>query len=389
MLRKYLKWVILVIVLILGVVYYSFFRKKDDGVKYLTETVKRSDISQTIVASGTVRSNNRVEVGAQVSGKITKINVVLGQEVKKGDLIATIDSLTQNNNLDEAKSKLKVYQAQRKSASVKYQVAQSKFNRISKLYQMNSISQDDYETAKEELEVAKASVTEYDELIAQASISVKTAETNLSYTSITSPIDGVVISIPVSEGQTVNSNQSAPTIVQVADLSKMLIKAEVAEGDITKVKKGMKVEVATVANPDKTYKSTVQSVDYATSTLTDNEYSESVSNTSAVYYYANIILDNKDGNLRIGMTTTNTITINSVKNVLSVPVVAVQKVNGKSVVKVVKDKEKNIIEEREVTTGIQDGLSIEIKSGLSEGEEVVVTQLNGTDGLDSLPQRRM
>ena len=220
MLRKYLKWIILVIVLILGVVYYSFFRKKDDGVKYLTETVKRSDISQTIVASGTVRSNSRVEVGAQVSGKITKINVVLGQEVKKGDLIATIDSLTQNNNLDEAKSKLKVYQAQRKSASVKYQVAQSKFNRISKLYQMNSISQDEYESAKEEL------------------------------------------------------------------------------------------EVATVANPDKTYKSTVQSVDYATSTLTDNEYSESVSNTSAVYYYANIILDNEDGNLRIGMTTTNTITLN-------------------------------------------------------------------------------
>ena len=220
MLRKYLKWIILVIVLILGVVYYSFFRKKDDGVKYLTEVVKRSDISQTIVASGTVRSNNRVEVGAQVSGKITKINVVLGQEVKKGDLIATIDSLTQNNNLDEAKSKLKVYQAQRKSASVKYQVAQSKFNRISKLYQMNSISQDEYESAKEEL------------------------------------------------------------------------------------------EVATFANPDKTYKSTVQSVDYATSTLTDNECSESVSNTSAVYYYANIILDNEDDNLRIGMTTTNTITLN-------------------------------------------------------------------------------
>jgi len=297
--------------------------------------------------------------------------------------------LTQNNSLDEAKSKLKVYQAQRKSANVKYQVAQSKFNRISNLYKLNSISQDEYESAKEELEVAKASVAEYDELIAQASISVKTAETNLSYTSITSPIDGVVISIPVSEGQTVNSNQSAPTIVQVADLSKMLIKAEVAEGDITKVKKGMEVEVSSVANPDKTYKSTVQSVDYATSTLTDNEYSESVSNTSAVYYYANIILDNQDGDLRIGMTTTNTISINSAKNVLTVPVVAVQKKDGKSIVKVVKDKEKNIVEEREVTTGLQDGLSIEIKSGLSEGEEVVVTQLNGTEGLDSLPQRRM
>lgn len=169
----------------------------------------------------------------------------------------------------------------------------------------------------------------------------------------------------------------------------MLIKAEVAEGDITKVKNGMEVEVSSVANPEMTYKSTVQSVDYATSTLTDNEYSESVSNTSAVYYYANIVLDNPDGNLRIGMTTTNTININLVKNVLTVPVVAVQKKGGKSIVKVVKDKEKNIVEEREVTTGLQDGLSIEIKSGLSEGEEVVVTQLNGTEGLDSLPQRRM
>ena len=89
------------------------------------------------------------------------------------------------------------------------------------------------------------------------------------------------------------------------------------------------------------------------------------------------------------MTTTHTININSVKNVLTVPVVAVQKKGGKSIVKVVKDKEKNIVEEREVTTGLQDGLSIEIKSGLSEGEEVVVTQLNGTEGLDSLPQRRM
>ena len=90
MVKKYLKWIILVIVLILGVVYFTFLRKPKDEVRYLTEAVKRGDINQTIVASGTVRSNNRVEVGAQVSGKITKINVVLGQEVKKGDLIATI-----------------------------------------------------------------------------------------------------------------------------------------------------------------------------------------------------------------------------------------------------------------------------------------------------------
>lgn len=386
-LKKYLKFIILAMLILLGIIYYSFFRKTTDEVRYLTETVKKGDIAQTIVASGTVRSNNRVEVGAQVSGKITKINVVLGQEVKKGDLLATIDSLTQNNNLDEAKSKLKSYEAQRKSAKVKLQVAQSKYNRMSKLYETKSISLDDYETAREELEVAKASVAEYDELIAQATISVKTAETNLSYTTITSPIDGVVISIPVSEGQTVNSNQSAPTIVQVADLTKMLIKAEVAEGDITKVKTGMNVELTTLANPEIIYKSTIESVDLATSTLTDDEYSESVSNSSAVYYYANIILDNPDNNLRIGMTTTNTIKIKESQNILLVPTVAVQKVNGKSVVKIL--KENNKVEEREIVTGISDGLSTEVKEGLSEGEEVIVTQLNGTEGLDALPQRRM
>lgn len=384
--KKYLKLIIVASLVILGSACYTIFKKPKDEVKYLTETVKKGNISQTITASGTVRSSNRVEVGAQVSGKITSINVSLGQEVKKGDLIATIDSLTQNNNLEEAKSKLKSYEAQRKSAKVKLQVAQSKFNRMSNLYREKSISQDDYESSKEELEIAKASVAEYDELIAQASISVKTAETNLSYTTITSPIDGVIISIPVSVGQTVNSNQSAPTIVQVADINKMLIKAEVAEGDITKVKNGMEVEISSLANPELKYKSTVQSVDLATSTLTDDEYSESVSNSSAVYYYANIILDNTDNNLRIGMTTTNTITIKAENNILLVPTVAVQKVENKNIVKVL--KEKNQVETREVIVGISDGLSTEIKDGLKEGEEIIVTQLSGTEGLDSMPQRR-
>lgn len=384
--KKYLKLIIVASLVILGSACYTIFKRPKDEVKYLTETVKKGNISQTITASGTVRSSNRVEVGAQVSGKITSINVSLGQEVKKGDLIATIDSLTQNNNLEEAKSKLKSYEAQRKSAKVKLQVAQSKFNRMSNLYREKSISQDDYESSKEELEIAKASVAEYDELIAQASISVKTAETNLSYTTITSPIDGVIISIPVSVGQTVNSNQSTPTIVQVADINKMLIKAEVAEGDITKVKNGMEVEISSLANPELKYKSTVQSVDLATSTLTDDEYSESVSNSSAVYYYANIILDNTDNNLRIGMTTTNTITIKAENNILLVPTVAVQKVDNKNIVKVL--KEKNQVETREVIVGISDGLSTEIKDGLKEGEEIIVTQLSGTEGLDSMPQRR-
>lgn len=386
MLRKNIKIIVVAVLIILGIIYLAFFRNAKEEVKYLTEKVVRGNVSQNIIASGTIRSNNRVEVGAQVSGKITNLNVKLGQQVKKGDILATIDSLTQNNNLEEAKSQLKSYQAQRKSAAVKLQVAQSKFNRISKLYQMNSVSQDEYESSRENLEVARAEISKYDELIAQATISVKTAETNLSYTTITSPIDGVIISIPVSIGQTVNSNQTAPTIMQVADLTKMLIKAEVAEGDIIKVREGMEVEINTLANSEKIYKSKIESVDLATSTLTDNEYSESVGNSSAIYYYANIILDNPENELRIGMTTTNTIKIKSSEDVLLVPTVSVQKRKDKNIVKVL--KEKNQLEEREVKVGVSDGISTEIIEGLVEGETVVVTQLSGTDGLDSLPQRR-
>ncbi|MBQ3437759.1 MAG: efflux RND transporter periplasmic adaptor subunit [Fusobacterium sp.] len=386
MLRKNIKIIVVAVLIILGIIYLAFFRNAKEEVKYLTEKVVRGNVSQNIIASGTIRSNNRVEVGAQVSGKITNLNVKLGQQVKKGDILATIDSLTQNNNLEEAKSQLKSYQAQRKSAAVKLQVAESKFNRISKLYQMNSVSQDEYESSRENLEVARAEMSKYDELIAQATISVKTAETNLSYTTITSPIDGVIISIPVSIGQTVNSNQTAPTIMQVADLTKMLIKAEVAEGDIIKVREGMEVEINTLANSEKIYKSKIESVDLATSTLTDNEYSESVGNSSAIYYYANIILDNPENELRIGMTTTNTIKIKSSEDVLLVPTVSVQKRKDKNIVKVL--KEKNQLEEREVKVGVSDGISTEIIEGLVEGETVVVTQLSGTDGLDSLPQRR-
>ena len=135
--------IFIIAAIILGIAYHFFFSKNSDAPIYLTETVKLGTISQSVIASGTVRSNNRVEVGAQVSGKITKINVTLGQFVKKGEVLAEIDSLTQLNDLEEAKSQLKSYEAQLKSASTKLKLAKSKFNRSKKLYAVKSVSQDE------------------------------------------------------------------------------------------------------------------------------------------------------------------------------------------------------------------------------------------------------
>ncbi len=379
---------IIILIVIIGTVFLLFARAagKKDNIIYLTEDVRKGSIEQTVIATGTVRSNNRVEVGAQVSGKIININVVLGQEVKKGDLIANIDSKTQEDNLEKAKSQLSSYETQLESRKIDLEVSLSKFKRAENLFKVKSISQDDYETAKQEYYSAQSSVKETEELIKQAEIDVKTAETNLSYTTITSPIDGVIISVPVSEGQTVNSAQTAPTIVQVADLKKMLIKPEISEGDITKLKEGQNVEFTILSAPEKIYKAKINSIDPATTTLTDNEYEESASSTDAVYYYANVIVDNEDGLLRIGMTATSTIKVAEAHDVLVVPTLALHKKGDKYYVNVLDNK--NTSTEKIVEVGISDNFNTEIIKGLQEGEKVIINNIkNGEVNSSSRPPR--
>ena len=233
-------------------------------------------------------------------------------------------------------------------------------------------------SAKNTLDAAKAEIDALQESIKQAEIEVNTAETNVGYTKITSPIDGTVISTPISEGQTVNANQTTPTIVTVANLQKMLIKPEISEGDITKVKAGQEVEFTILSDNQTKYHAVIDSVDPATTTDTDatstgSSSSSSSSSTSAVYYYANMEVDNPDGVLRIGMTTENTIKIAAAKGGLTVSNMAIQKKGNKYIVHVLNDQ--NQSEEREVEIGVQNDFQTEIKSGLAEGEKVIVSQV--------------
>ncbi|MCK3657162.1 efflux transporter periplasmic adaptor subunit [Pasteurellaceae bacterium Pebbles2] len=357
---------------IAGGAWYYFNSNSQPQVTYLTETVSRGDLQKSVIASGTVRAYNRVEVGAQASGKIEKIHVRLGQEIKQGDLIAEIDSKTQVNSLNTAQAQLTSYQAQLKAKKTAYDVALSAYNRISKLYNQKSTTLDELNSAKNTLANAEAEIQAVEASLKQAEIEVNTAQTNLGYTKIVSPLNGTVISIPVSVGQTVNANQTTPTIVQVADLSKMLIKPEISEGDITKVKQGMNVEFTTLSDPDHKYQGVISSVDPAMTTLTDNGYSEDVTDTNAVYFYANVIVDNPDGKLRIGMTTQNVITIADSHDALLVPTLTLHKENGKTFVNVLNN---NQAEKREVQTGLSDDVNTQILSGLNEGEKVISSQV--------------
>ena len=374
-----------------GAVYYFFSSNNKQETTYLTESVTRGNVEKTVVASGSVESVNEVDVGAQASGKITKLYVKLGQEIKKGEMIADIDSTTQINTLNTKKAALVSYQAQLKAKKTAYDVALSSYNRLSKLYTQKATSLDSLNTAKSTLDNAKAEMEAIEANTKQAEIEVNTAETNVGYTKITAPMDGTVISVPVSEGQTVNANQTTPTIVTIADLSKMKIKPEISEGDITKVKAGQEVSFTILSDSQTVYHSVIDSVVPANTTTSDSSStsssissSSSSSTTSAIYYYANVLIDNPNRTLRIGMTTENNIKIANAKDVLLVSNMAIQKLDGKSFVNVLNDK--NQPEQREVETGIQNDFQTEIKSGLNEGEKVIVSQVANGEKVGSMPR---
>ena len=372
-----------------GAAYYFFSSNSKQEITYLTESVTRGNVEKTVVASGSVESVNEVDVGAQASGKITKLYVKLGQEIKKGEMIADIDSTTQINTLNTKKAALVSYQAQLKAKKTAYDVALSSYNRLSKLYTQKATSLDSVNTAKSTLDNAKAEMEAIEANIKQAEIEVNTAETNVGYTKITAPMDGTVISVPVSEGQTVNANQTTPTIVTIADLSKMKIKPEISEGDITKVKAGQEVSFTILSDSQTVYHSVIDSVDPANTTTSDSSSTSSLSSsssstTSAIYYYANVLIDNPDRTLRIGMTTENNIKIANAKDVLFVSNMAIQKRDGKSFVNVLNDK--NQPEPREVEIGVQNDFKTEIKSGLNEGEKVIVSQVANGEQVGSMPR---
>ena len=382
--KKRVWFALLAMTIAAGGGYYYWYKKSNDGaITYLTEKVVRGNIVRQVVASGSVDPVNLVSVGAQVSGQIKKLYVKLGQQVKKDDLIAEIDSVTQINALNTDKAILRTYESSLDAKKATYDIAKTRFERESQLWQKNATSKESYEDAKQTLELTKAEMVEVESQITQTKIKLSTDEQNLSYTRITAPLDGTVVSVPVSEGQTVNANQNTPTIVQVADLKKMEIQIEISEGDISQVRPGMPVNYTILSMPDMEFHAQVDSLDPGMTTLSDGDYdtssssssSSSNSTTSAVYFYGKAIVDNEEGHLRIGMTTQNVITTDKKENVLLVPITAVHFVTeGKMSVRVLTPTGE--LQKTQVTTGISDGVHMQVLSGVKEGDELSLGQVS-------------
>ena len=349
---------------------------KDEPVSYITEPVIRKNIEKVVNATGEVKAIELVTVGAQTSGKIEYLPVKVGQQIKKGDLIAQIDSTTQENDVDSTKAKLTSLKAQLNAAEISSKIAQKQFTREQKLLKKNAASQEDFENAKDAFEAAKAKVTELKASIAETALALNTAETNLGYTKITAPLDGIIVSVPVKTGQTVNAAMNTPTIVQIADLSQMEILIEISEGDIGKVQTGAKVTYTVLSAPETVYETTLKSIDPGLTLLTNGEYTEVVGSDEAIYYYGRLVVDNPDGTLRIGMTTQNVIYVAQADNVLTVPVLAIKKDGAQSYVNVLTSTG---VQKHAVVTGLSDGVDIEIKSGVSDHDTVVIAQMSESE----------
>ena len=383
MMKKVTKWGIgLLAVAALAAGMWWWLKPKNE-INYLTEPVVRTSIAQTVSATGEISAAQLVDVGAQASGQIKKLHVTLGQQVKKGDLIAEIDSTSQLNNLNTNKAKLDTYQAQLVSAEIALRSADKKYQREQALWKEDATSREALEDAQDAFAAAKASVAELKSSIRQTQIAINTAEADLGYTRITAPMNGTVVAIPVEEGQTVNANQTTPTIVQVADLSTMLNKMQIAEGDVNKVKAGMKLTFTTLSQPDNVREATLESIDPGLTTMSQGSYTTSTDTTdSAIYYYARSLVPNEDNVLHIGMTTENTIIINQAEKVLAVPKLAVKQRGGKQYVRVL--GENNQPQEKEITTGLSDNMNTEVKSGLGEGENVIISEAAAGETSDSV-----
>lgn len=346
--------------------------KKEEKITFDTAAVAPANIMNSITATGTIEPVTSVTVGTQVSGIVSKLFVDYNSVVKKGQVIAELDKTNLMSQLNTAKTQLATAQSQ-----LNYQTAN--YKRYKTLFEKGLVAADDFDNAK-------LSYTQAKEQVASAKEEVQRAQTNLGYATITSPINGVVLSKSVEEGQTVAASFSTPELFTIAqDLTNMQVVADVDEADIGDVKEGERVTFTVDAYPDDTFEGEVKQV-----------RQEATTTNNVVTYEVVISAPNADLKLKPGLTANVTIYTAERKGVLSVPSKALrftpqkETVGKMKIVDVANAKNKvwtiegNSIVAHKVNVGMTDGTNTQIVGGIAEGTKVV-TGLNVMGGEEEKP----
>ncbi len=364
--------IILIVAALAGAGYFYFFKPKaPSDLRFMTTHVTKGNIVSRVLATGTLEGYKQVSVGAQVSGQLQKLYVDAGDEVKQGQLLAQIDSRTQQNALKDAQSQLNTYKAQLVAKQATLKRATLEFNRQQNMLKSDASAKADFEAAEASLAQAKADVNVVEQQIKQAEIKVDTAKINVGYTKIEAPIDGTVIAIVTDEGQTVVSNQTATTILKLATMDTMTVKAEISEADVIKIKPGMEVEFTILGDPKRVFKSTLKKIAPAPQSASSSSNTTTSSTSTAIYYNAEFDVPNDDRVLRVSMTAECSIILAQKKDVLIVPITAIKTDHrtGKSYAMVLR---KGGPQKVDVELGLRDQTNVEVISGLTERDVLTV-----------------
>ncbi|MGP6380535.1 efflux RND transporter periplasmic adaptor subunit [Yersinia bercovieri] len=372
---------LIAVVFIVSTVALVIYWQRPPPPAYVTAPARLGDIENAVLATGRLDAFERVNVGAQVSGQVKSLKVKLGDQITKGQLVADIDSLPQRNELRTAEAALNIVKADRQAKQAQLKQAESHFKRQRRMLNDEASSREDFEKAEEQLATTRAELLSLDAKLVQMQVDVEKKKVDLSYTRVLAPMDGIVIAVVTQQGQTVNSSQSAPTIIKLARLDVMTIKAQISEADITHIFAGQKAYFSIFSEPDRRYYATLRTVELAPESVmkddapgaSNSSATDDTSKNASVYYNALLDVPNPENRLRIGMTSQVSLLRENAKNTLLVPIQAVQKTEGKKQqVRVLSNSGQ--LEMREVKTGITDNVDIQILSGLKVGELVVLSQ---------------
>ena len=352
-------WAAGAIIIIAIIVWLFSGGKEEKQISFSFEKAAPANIQIGVTATGTIEPVTSVTVGTQVSGIVSRIYVDYNSVVKKGQVIAELDKTNLTSELNTAKANLASAQS-----SLNYEA--DNYKRYKTLYSKGLVSADEYESAKLSYDKALQTVVSQKEQLTKA-------QTNLGYATITSPIDGVVLSKAVEEGQTVAASFNTPELFSIAkDLKDMRVIADIDEADIGEVKEGENVKFTVDAFPNDTFEGVVTQV-----------RQEATTTNNVVTYEVVISAPNADLKLKPGLTANVTIFTAEKNNVLSVPSKAlrytptvetigkkykIQDCNGKNKVWTL---EGNVLKAHAVQIGISDGSHTEIISGISNGVQVI------------------
>lgn len=333
-----------------------------------TVAIEKGNVEEIVTAQGTIEPKNYVDVGAQVSGQLTSLYVEVGDPVKAGDLLAEIDPRVYESRVEADLAELKNLKAQLAQAEAERVLAKQKHERNKRLIKIDAVSKESVEISESEFKVATASVDALKAEIDAAQSTLDEDKTNLEYTKIYAPMTGTVSSITTREGQMVNANMSAPTIVSIADLDQMTVTAEVVEADIMRVKEGMRVNFATLGNLEDKKDGVVRQIQPTPEVEND-----------VVLYNVLIDVDNKDRSLMNGMTAQVFFIIGRAYDAPLIPVEALTRRvrdqdNAKGQAYLVRTESGAGGKDVVIHVGLTDRTHAVITDGLTAGESIIIPE---------------